>query len=112
MIRRPPRSTLFPYTTLFRARAVKSQRPMREGRVESPVPEDEHALGSGTPPRLERAAGGGLVERHADGPRRGRAGRLVAVSEREPRAAPEEMGTLGVEIEDVAVGGVVVHRGE
>src|SRR2546427_3756201 len=26
MIRRPPRSTLFPYTTLFRSRAVHAQR--------------------------------------------------------------------------------------
>src|SRR5258706_11614928 len=27
MIRRPPRSTLFPYTTLFRSRAVRHARP-------------------------------------------------------------------------------------
>src|SRR5438309_11112043 len=32
MIRRPPRSTLFPYTTLFRSRAARrSQRPRRRG---------------------------------------------------------------------------------
>src|SRR2546422_6462306 len=32
MIRRPPRSTLFPYTTLFRSRhAVARQRPLRGG---------------------------------------------------------------------------------
>src|SRR5256885_8491064 len=31
MIRRPPRSTLFPYTTLFRSRATRS-RPRRESR--------------------------------------------------------------------------------
>src|SRR3712207_7922208 len=35
MIRRPPRSTLFPYTTLFRSVAVKVQRPEAPGRVES-----------------------------------------------------------------------------
>src|SRR3712207_7539381 len=29
MIRRPPRSTLFPYTTLFRSRALPSFRPAR-----------------------------------------------------------------------------------
>src|SRR5256885_13261149 len=29
MIRRPPRSTLFPYTTLFRSRAGDRQRPER-----------------------------------------------------------------------------------
>src|SRR5258706_11495510 len=27
MIRRPPRSTLFPYTTLFRSRVIKVERP-------------------------------------------------------------------------------------
>src|SRR2546425_9247508 len=31
MIRRPPRSTLFPYTTLFRSRALSP--PRREGRA-------------------------------------------------------------------------------
>src|SRR3712207_9501034 len=35
MIRRPPRSTLFPYTTLFRAARlfVGSERPLVEGRL-------------------------------------------------------------------------------
>src|SRR2546430_5783096 len=33
MIRRPPRSTLFPYTTLFRSRSV----------AEHPLPEGHHA---------------------------------------------------------------------
>src|SRR3712207_6979825 len=32
MIRRPPRSTLFPYTTLFRSLAVLGARPAREHR--------------------------------------------------------------------------------
>src|SRR3712207_8413852 len=35
MIRRPPRSTLFPYTTLFRSPGqgpVRGQRPLRHGR--------------------------------------------------------------------------------
>src|SRR5687768_17917713 len=31
MIRRPPRSTLFPYTTLFRSRYVPAPRPAAEG---------------------------------------------------------------------------------
>src|SRR5258708_10158748 len=31
MIRRPPRSTLFPYTTLFRSRAPRGTRPRRRG---------------------------------------------------------------------------------
>src|SRR3712207_7460640 len=33
MIRRPPRSTLFPYTTLFRSRAQGHLRLAREGRA-------------------------------------------------------------------------------
>src|SRR3989454_7309174 len=34
MIRRPPRSTLFPYTTLFRSRAVRFRIPLvRAGRL-------------------------------------------------------------------------------
>src|SRR2546430_3813196 len=32
MIRRPPRSTLFPYTTLFRSRAVAAVHPQQERR--------------------------------------------------------------------------------
>src|SRR5229473_6107661 len=39
MIRRPPRSTLFPYTTLFRSRAAAAGRPpgwRRAGRRASP----------------------------------------------------------------------------
>src|SRR3712207_9518077 len=31
MIRRPPRSTLFPYTTLFRSDVVRPRRPAPEG---------------------------------------------------------------------------------
>src|SRR3712207_8515196 len=31
MIRRPPRSTLFPYTTLFRSRSLPEYRKIREG---------------------------------------------------------------------------------
>src|SRR2546427_8010800 len=40
MIRRPPRSTLFPYTTLFRSRRVASgnRRSTRGHRSESPAP--------------------------------------------------------------------------
>src|SRR5258708_25376433 len=36
MIRRPPRSTLFPYTTLFRSRAGADRRPAE---ARGPVPE-------------------------------------------------------------------------
>src|SRR2546427_8486999 len=31
MIRRPPRSTLFPYTTLFRSRSLREERCERQG---------------------------------------------------------------------------------
>src|SRR5688572_31836103 len=33
MIRRPPRSTLFPYTTLFRSKAVETKRGLRLQRL-------------------------------------------------------------------------------
>src|SRR3712207_7107211 len=36
MIRRPPRSTLFPYTTLFRSPRGRRCRPRREGRALRP----------------------------------------------------------------------------
>src|SRR5206468_4953276 len=39
MIRRPPRSTLFPYTTLFRSRSRRARRSL-------------HALGRGVPRRV------------------------------------------------------------
>src|SRR3712207_7843116 len=38
MIRRPPRSTLFPYTTLFRSAHDDPERRGRDGKVEDPVP--------------------------------------------------------------------------
>src|SRR5476649_3049244 len=45
MIRRPPRSTLFPYTTLFRSRR-RSRRPCRArrgiGRSPTPARSEEH----------------------------------------------------------------------
>src|SRR3712207_8664798 len=45
MIRRPPRSTLFPYTTLFRSRSRRSPSP-------PPRPHPDHPQRG---PRLERA---------------------------------------------------------
>src|SRR2546429_5252819 len=36
MIRRPPRSTLFPYTTLFRSKNARSMMPARKDRAGSP----------------------------------------------------------------------------
>src|SRR3712207_7228474 len=43
MIRRPPRSTLFPYTTLFRSRGDRPDREARPSAVAAPV-EPEEAL--------------------------------------------------------------------
>src|SRR2546427_6690557 len=37
MIRRPPRSTLFPYTTLFRSRHLRRDRGIRGGRLRHPA---------------------------------------------------------------------------
>src|SRR3712207_8572061 len=64
MIRRPPRSTLFPYTTLFRSleRAVVAR--LREP-VEHPVEDDEHGhLQQERQARAERVDVVGLVEGH------------------------------------------------
>src|SRR5258708_28685581 len=46
MIRRPPRSTLFPYTTLFRSRAVTGEPAKRLQALEltHPVRTDPHAV--------------------------------------------------------------------
>src|SRR5687768_18004796 len=61
MIRRPPRSTLFPYTTLFRSRAARGA-----GRASHPAGHRRHAR---VLPRLLRAehvqrGGGGVPARH------------------------------------------------
>src|SRR5438034_4255134 len=48
MIRRPPRSTLFPYTTLFRSRDPLSRRESREARDPAARQRDLHR---GDPPR-------------------------------------------------------------
>src|SRR3712207_9088017 len=74
MIRRPPRSTLFPYTTLFRSlvRPAEARDPL-----EVPVLPRREPLGAHAGQR------GGLVRDGDRLPRRARAGRGVAA----PRAA-------------------------
>src|SRR2546428_1990535 len=47
MIRRPPRSTLFPYTTLFRSQAVEAG-PARLAEQQEAHGTDEHRLGGET----------------------------------------------------------------
>src|SRR5690349_23991471 len=55
MIRRPPRSTLFPYTTLFRSgRRARDPRGARPGVPAGPA---RAALGDGAAAGLPRAAG-------------------------------------------------------
>src|SRR3712207_7001660 len=48
MIRRPPRSTLFPYTTLFR-----SQRQLLGDRLDEAVDDHAHRVGLGDAPALQ-----------------------------------------------------------
>src|SRR5258708_31391911 len=56
MIRRPPRSTLFPYTTLFRSVRRRSLHTRQEGRAGAHAP-DPHAISG-------RYAEGRAVSRH------------------------------------------------
>src|SRR5688572_32704876 len=54
MLRRPPRSTLFPYTTLFRSGHDRVSGGRRRGRGSFLLPRDEHAVtgrGSRNEPR-------------------------------------------------------------
>src|SRR3989449_8464668 len=51
MIRRPPRSTLFPYTTLFRSLGAAVERLVGCDRVRGPVPPGHHAPGRHAAPR-------------------------------------------------------------
>src|SRR3989442_8020626 len=48
MIRRPPRSTLFPYTTLFRSRTVESMYYILEGHGEVTSGRERKVLGPDT----------------------------------------------------------------
>src|SRR3712207_7421644 len=54
MIRRPPRSTLFPYTTLFRSPRTGLPMPKR---ARQGTPEKPFAQGAGDGPGLRRALG-------------------------------------------------------
>src|SRR2546422_5085634 len=56
MIRRPPRSTLFPYTTLFRS-------PREPARVQQQPAEQEHPVTEGVEPG-ERDVPGADLQRH------------------------------------------------
>src|SRR2546427_3519924 len=63
MIRRPPRSTLFPYTTLFRSRRpAPLSRPADTALARSPPPDRCSAPGRGAP--ANPAVGTGRSEEH------------------------------------------------
>src|SRR3712207_8363855 len=67
MIRRPPRSTLFPYTTLFRSRAdlgVGGELERRE--AAQAVADDHRAVVAGVDRRLERHARGDRARRRSE----------------------------------------------
>src|SRR3712207_7422537 len=63
MIRRPPRSTLFPYTTLFRSRRGRSATPPPPGRRARPRPEGRQR-GAGSWRRTRRPRRGRRSEEH------------------------------------------------
>src|SRR2546422_8513341 len=54
MIRRPPRSTLFPYTTLFRSNSAAGSTPHHRSLLSSPGSSD-HMLASARPSSLGKA---------------------------------------------------------
>src|SRR2546421_6354461 len=54
MIRRPPRSTLFPYTTLFRSRRVSGAGAARHVRARCPGKGGRHATRPGVVPDRRR----------------------------------------------------------
>src|SRR3712207_9119719 len=63
MIRRPPRSTLFPYTTLFRS--TWSHAPLFDRRARGPSPPPGRRIGEAAPPRdPDRRLAGVRSEEH------------------------------------------------
>src|SRR2546430_14282687 len=96
MIRRPPRSTLFPYTTLFRSRAqqpavllglIEHVAPL--GSLEQPLPELRHLGAHGAHPRKRR---GPTSEERLHAPAHARerpADRFVGRTVRLQRGEPE-----------------------
>src|SRR2546427_8960927 len=90
MIRRPPRSTLFPYTTLFRSPAPQDQsadRVARPGarrlRVAAVAERPRRAGGRPAPGAGGQPGGGGATAPHAPPNRAGeRAGRPAAIADR------------------------------
>src|SRR2546428_4604033 len=87
MIRRPPRSTLFPYTTLFRSERVPGRRAARRPRRSPRLPPAAiRPVGARPRPAVLRPAG----RRTVPGPPR-HAGRLAA-ARRRPRGPTQAVG--------------------
>src|SRR3712207_8935756 len=61
MIRRPPRSTLFPYTTLFRSRGCHAERLRHEGVLEEPGGDGARAARRVAPHGRPRLGGRGRI---------------------------------------------------
>src|SRR2546425_8115357 len=73
MIRRPPRSTLFPYTTLFRSRRNARPEPLRRHGSREPRrqgPETPPATARGRKQRSARAGAAALARARDDPPAR------------------------------------------
>src|SRR3712207_7023235 len=73
MIRRPPRSTLFPYTTLFRSRRSRG-----DPRLRGPVPRGRAGGRGGRPAHAD----GGVRPVSSEEPRGDRAGRAAPTRDR------------------------------
>src|SRR3712207_4455558 len=70
MIRRPPRSTLFPYTTLFRSRGLREHPPARPlpgqallGPRFRPLPPSQRRLALSRRPRVSASRSSSLLKR-------------------------------------------------
>src|SRR5687768_18022480 len=71
MLRRPPRSTLFPYTTLFRSRRARQgsrllQPGVAAGRLPEPAANDGAAAGGDGADHVDRAGGASPVVLRVD----------------------------------------------
>src|SRR2546422_8799220 len=105
MIRRPPRSTLFPYTTLFRSRLAAEDRPAPGGEAEDVAPSRDE-----TGDRNRIVAG--RVHEHEAAGRDGLAVEKDVHHGRRPALGHAAQGFLedgGDAARLVAGGGIVVH---
>src|SRR3712207_9499513 len=83
MIRRPPRSTLFPYTTLFRSRLLLGDAGLGRHQGVQPLPLGVREGAVGDAPTDQAAdLGRPLLRRHARGIRRADHGEAGAVDQR------------------------------